>query len=203
MTSPEITEHTTKKELIIHCIRLGKTIASKYSEKTGIPFSDLFSVVNFNIPKILPKINLKKKPANFICVSLTGYILNYIRDESTSIHIPRKEIKSYLNYQNRKHYFTKDCQSYNPNPTPRTIAFYNCLDLNELEWLEDENQKPNFFYELQEILTPDEIEILRMHYLDNASKKSICKKFNIPPSSFSSLLKQLLLKIDHLKHYLH
>ena len=81
---------------VLDCIRLGKKIAKKYADTTGIPFSDLFSVVNFNIPKILPKIDGQKNPSSYICRSLTGYILNYLRDDSRPIHTPRKLIDNYL-----------------------------------------------------------------------------------------------------------
>lgn len=200
--SPEINEHTTEQEMIVHCIRLGKSVAKKYADKTGIPFSDLFSVVNFNIPKILPKINPKRKPASFISRSLTGYILNYLRDGSNAIHIPRKESKSYLKRQERKIYFTDDCNSYDPNANPRTIAFYNYEDINEFSDVEDLHATPNYISEINEILTPDEISILQMHYLDNADDDVICEYLQITPSQLQVLLKKLVQRIDHLKHYL-
>ena len=198
----EINEHTTEKEMIIHCIRLGKKVAAKYAEKTGVPFSDLFSVVNFNIPKILPKINPKKKPASFISRSLTGYILNYLRDGSNAIHIPRKESKSYLKNQERKLYFTEDCESYNPNANPRTIAFYNYEDINEFSDVEDTQANPNYLSEINEILTPDEISILQMHYIDKVDDEFICERLLITPPHLHTLLEKLVQKIDHLKHYL-
>lgn len=191
-----------KKDWIIDCIRLGKKLCSKYSDKTGVPFSDLFSVVNFNIPKILPKIDSQRKPASYICRSLTGYILNYLRDESNAIHIPRKEIKSYLKNQERKLYFTEDCNSYNPNASPRTIAFYNYEDINEFSDIEDTNSQPDFISEINEILTPDEISILQMYYVDGIELDSISSRLCLPSCQTRILLAELVQKIDHLQQYL-
>ena len=194
--------YNTEQEIILNCIRLGKVLAKKYSDRTGVPFSDLFSVVNYNIHKILPRLDKQKNPSSFITKSLSGYILNYLRDESRPIHIPRKLIDNYLKNEQRKNYFTEECESYNPQPSLRSHYEVLFEDIQDHADIVGTSESTNFFNEIYEILDPGEIRLLRLYYIDKWPLEKIGQSYALTADNVERLIEKLAKKIKHLGAYL-
>ena len=192
----------SNQDHILDCVRLGKVIAKKWSEKTGIPFSDLFSVVNYNIPKILPKIDKQRNPSSYICRSLTGYIMNYLRDSSRPIHVPRKLIDNYLKNEQRKRLFSEECPSYNPHEPVRSAPEILFEDIGDHDESVGYDEGSPFFTELYDILGEREIEILQLHFVEKWTYKQIAVRVNLTAKEVKDVILASCSKLQHLRPYI-
>lgn len=88
------------QEYLLRAIEIGKSVAREFSNKTRTEVSDFESVVNSKIPLVISKIDGDQNPDSFIRKSLSGYCMNYIRDNLSIIKLPREVTTAYL--KNRK-----------------------------------------------------------------------------------------------------
>ncbi len=79
-------------------IQITKNICLSFSNKTGIPFENLFSECLEKLPKIndnfIPQLGKKFPP--YLKASLRGYLRNYVRDKSFTVKIPRRISDIYM-----------------------------------------------------------------------------------------------------------
>ena len=195
-------DYSTEKNKILNCIRLGKIMAKKYSERSEAEFSELFSVVNFNIPKILPKIDPNNNPSSFICRSFTGYILNYLRDQKSLIHIPRKIVDSYWKNEQLKRIYSQECTSYNPHESIRSAPEILLEDIGDHDDCVGFHEGSPYFSELYKILQHGEIEILQLFYVERWTYKQIGVSLDLPPSQVKNIILESVSKLQHLRPYI-
>ena len=194
-------DYSTEKNKILNCIRLGKHIAKKYSERSEVEFSELFSVINYNIPNILPKIKPNNNPSSFICRSFTGYVLNYLRDHKSLIHIPRKIVDSYWKNEQLKRIYSQECPSYNPHESIRSAPEILLEDIGDHDDCVGFDEGSPYFNELYDILKPGEIEILQLFYVERWTYKEIGKSLDLTPPQVKDIILRSVSKLQHLRPY--
>lgn len=172
------------KTIIKEAYSIINFLANTFAAKTSVSADTFTSVMNSKLPLVLSKIDNTRNPKAFIKKSLRGYVLNYLRDGSRLIKIPR-EI-SYKSQKMNKYpgiYGTYKPE-YNPDMSDLEMANIkkhvkdssygkelNRYTMYDTESLEDYSYLKNF-------LSEREIELLNKIFIEKTSEKSLSSEEN-------------------------
>lgn len=86
----------TQNELTQLGLKVCKNVCADFSSKYGLDYDEIYSYALEKLSKIFPKVRDDLKPERYISMSLKGNLLNYIRDESRPVRVPRRLNNLYL-----------------------------------------------------------------------------------------------------------
>ncbi len=190
----------TSRELYKISFTIMESIASSMSNKTKLPKDDFISVCNSKLELVLSKVDKKKNPKAFIRTSLNGYCLNYLRDRSRNVKLPRSIVTAYT--KTRK-YHNWDKNRYCPHfsqlqkevlkEAVTNTSYYEPINKYS-EALVFQSQDDGLNADLS-FLSDMERLILEKIYLENYSEGDLAKELNIPQDTLRDVAKKALKNV--------